>query len=306
MAHTPPPQREGADEFAHRLGLIPTRPQPAPPPPRPPTPAPPIDSTQPIRIGRNTPDPRRQAPSPARAPSTGRPPVPSRTESVQPAPGRLVRLNIATVNGDIDLAVPDSFTVAALLSAVLRGAPALAEQGRGRGGWLLALAGQPPLRGEQSLAELRMLDGTTLMMTGVYDHPPQARFDDLADAVARAASRGVAGWRSGPRQVSALVGAGLLGVAAAAAALGSRSSAHGWAATTAATAVAALALLVGAGFTAAASAIRRPEPPWPCWRASRQPSARRRRPRASDASSISRPPSSAPGSPRSPSSPRSR
>ncbi len=272
MAHTPQSRRlprheaaaqpptvptgERSDELAKRLGLVPTNPPPARPPVTgPPTSRATVDATQPIQTMRVSAPAATRVPNAVTAPPATTaanlhrpPPTSGRPQTVQPAPGQLVRLNITTVTGDIDLAVPDSYTVAALLSAVLRGAPVLAEQARGRGGWLLALSGGAALRGEQTLAGLRLVDGTTLTMTGVYDQPPPVRYDDLADAVARAAGRGADAWRSGTRSVCALIAAALFGIAAVAATLVSRSGTHSWTATTAAAGVAALALVLAGTF----------------------------------------------------------
>ena len=101
---------------------------------------------------------------------------------------QLVHLTIETVQGDLDLSVPDSATPSALLSIVLSLAPeALRDQSVGRGGWLVSRRGGGPLPGGQTLSELGIVEGEVLRLSGAADAAPKPTFDDVADAVADAA-----------------------------------------------------------------------------------------------------------------------
>ena len=121
------------------------------------------------------------------ATATSAPAGPSDAEDADLAV-QLVHLTIETSQGDLDLSVPDSATPAALLSIVLALAPAaLRDQSVGRGGWLVSRRGGGPLPGGKTLAELGVIEGEVLRLSGASDAAPKPTFDDLADAVADAA-----------------------------------------------------------------------------------------------------------------------
>ena len=131
------------------------------------------------------------------------------------------RVTVVAPNTRIDLALPADVAVADLLPMLLdmSGEAAAADGGSRHGGWCLAKLGGDALDNSQTLASLGIVDGDLLQLRRRSDNPPPPLYDDVVDALAEAEPGSYRPWT---KETAAKIGhaAGVLGLIAAAAALG--------------------------------------------------------------------------------------
>jgi type VII secretion integral membrane protein EccD len=103
------------------------------------------------------------------------------------------RLTVEGPAGRVDLAVPTSLPIAALIPVVLRSLVADPDQFGAH--WLLQRLGEEPLNGEGTPQSLDLRHGDVLHLRPVEAPMPGLHFDDIADGVAHATGQRSDRWR---------------------------------------------------------------------------------------------------------------
>lgn len=110
----------------------------------------------------------------------------------------LCRVTVVGPDRRVDLAVPLSLPVAALMPALLRHTSTSAEAAgpveHPGDGWVLQRLGQPPMSGTETPASLHWLEGERLFLRRHEHALPQRLVDDIADGVAESVGAGPGRW----------------------------------------------------------------------------------------------------------------
>lgn len=165
-------------------------------------------------------------------------------------PAGITRVTVVAPRTRVDLALPQTATLAELLPTLLGFAgEEVVEGGAGHGGWTLGRLGERPLDTGHSVDALGIRDGDVLHLRPRRAELPTPVFDDVVDAIATTTRERTLRWRpSNTRGTGLAVGGALLsGGAVAALFAGANRPAAG----AVAGAVALLLILTGAGLARA-------------------------------------------------------
>ncbi len=120
----------------------------------------------------------------------------------------ICRVTVLTPGGRTDLALPSDVVLADLYPEILRRTGQRGPAGAPPG-WLLLRRDGSALDGSRTLAAQRVLDGELLRLRPFAEALPPVVHDDVAEAIAAAATGGHR-WAADPRRAAGLAGGGLL------------------------------------------------------------------------------------------------
>ena len=122
----------------------------------------------------------------------------------------LARITVCGPHRRLDLALPGHVPVAELLPELLRhNGDGLADDGERHGGWVLRRADGAPVSAGQALRQQGIRDGDVLHLVPGRTYWPEPEYDDVAEAIAAAASQQGRTWSAATTRGYALGAAGL-------------------------------------------------------------------------------------------------
>ncbi|GAB92227.1 type VII secretion integral membrane protein EccD [Gordonia rhizosphera] len=170
----------------------------------------------------------------------------------------LTRISILGGNTQVDVALPSSIPIAALLPDLVtliesrnpqrhRADPTDDEK---REHWTLSKVGQDPIESHRSLREAQILDGDLLILKSVVSRETPALFDDVIDAVGRLNESRFTSWSARSARIMGFVVAMVASVVAALILCSSRQESDTWL-------PGLISALLALGFVVAAAVVSR-------------------------------------------------